>query len=100
MLNNDYGISEINMDGFQVVRGQLFSRMLEPFMSIWYSSISFNAACYSALNECAAIQLLVNSHDRRVLVKPTPSSDRDSINWSKEPDKHKCRKIECSNLMH
>ena len=68
MLNNDYGISEINMDGFQVVRGQLFSRMLEPFMSIWYSSISFNAACYSALNECAAIQLLVNSHDRRVLV--------------------------------
>lgn len=99
-MNTDYGISEISLDGFQVVRGQLFARAPEPSMSIWYSSISFNVACYSALNDCGAIQLLVHSAQRKIIVKPCPSKDRDAVNWQKTPGKHKSKKIECSKFMH
>ena len=49
---NDYGIDEISLEGFQLVHGQLFANTPEPTMSIWYSSIAFNVACYAALNDC------------------------------------------------
>ena len=99
-MNTDYGMSEISMEGFQLVRGQLFSKAQEPFMSIWYSSISFNKACYTALNDCGAIQLMVNSSQRKIIVKPCPSKDRDAINWQQISGKYKSKKIECSSFMH
>lgn len=99
-MNHDYAMSEISLDGFQLVRGQLFARTPEPSMSIWYSSISFNAACHQALNDCASIQFLVHSERRRIIIKPCPSKDQDAVNWQKASGKHKSQKIECSKFMH
>ena len=100
MISPEYGISEINLDGFQLVQGNYFGRQSSPAMSIWYSSISFNAACYQALNECNSVQVLVNGNSRCILIKPVSSSDKDALTWAVPPEKHKYRKIECSKLTH
>ena len=97
---NEYGIEEISLEGYQLVRGQLFANTPEPTMSIWYSSIAFNVACYSALNDSGAIQLRVHHTDRKIVIVPCPSKDRDAVNWQKAPDKQKSRKIECSKFAH
>jgi hypothetical protein len=38
----DFVIGDISMEGFQVVRGLYFSRILEPLLKLWNTAISFN----------------------------------------------------------
>lgn len=92
----DFVIGDINMDGFQVVRGLHFSRMLEPSLKVWNTAISFNVPAYSALNNCESVQMLVNLEQRKILVKPVPSKEPDAINWIRDPAKPKTTKMECS----
>ena len=96
MAQEDFVIGDINMDGFQVVRGRYFSRQQEPALTLWNTSISFNIAAYAALNNCESIQLLVNPDAKRILVKPSLSNDQDAINWIKDPSDPKSTKLECS----
>lgn len=99
-MQDDFNINEISLDGFQVVRGQYFSRQLEPSFTIWYSSVSFNTAAFNALNNCESISIMVNNNTRCVIIKPIPSKDRDAISWLKPPDSKKYRKLECSKFTH
>ena len=96
MAQDDFVIGDISMDGFQVVRGQYFSRQLEPALTLWHRSISFNIPAYNALNNCESVQLLVNPDGKRILVKPAPSKDSDAINWIKNLSAPKTTKLECS----
>ena len=96
MGQTDFVIGDISMDGFQVVRGLYFSRMLEPSLKLWSTAISFNTPAYSALNNCESVQMLVNLEQRKILVKPVPSKEPDSINWIRDPAKPKTTKMECS----
>lgn len=96
MAQEDFVIGDINMDGFQVVRGRYFSRQLEPALTLWNTAISFNIAAYTALNNCESIQLLVNPDTKRILIKPSLSKDQDAINWIKDPSDPKSTKLECS----
>lgn len=96
MVQDDFVIGDISMDGFQVVRGRYFSRQLEPALTLWSTSLSFNVPAYAALNNCESIQILINPEQKQILVKPAPSKDRDAINWIKDPAKPKTTKLECS----
>lgn len=73
MVQDDFVIGDISMDGFQVIRGLYFSRMMEPALTLWRTSLSFNVPAYNALNNCESVQLLVNLEKRTILVKPVPS---------------------------
>lgn len=100
MIMHDMQANEISLQGFQLVRGQMFSRQTEPAMTIWYGSASFNMACYAALNDCTSIQMLVNSDDRKILIRPCPSKDKDAVTWISDIATKKHKKLECSKLMH
>lgn len=93
---DDYAIGEINLDGFQVVKGLYFSHQITPCMAIRDTSISFNVSAYRALNCATWIHILVNQMARKILVRPMNSSEPDSINWIKDVDKLHCKPIECS----
>jgi len=99
-MQDDFNINEISLDGYQVVRGQYFSRVMEPSCSIWYSSIAFNTAAFDALNSCESVSILVNGNAKCIIVKPVPSKDRDAVNWLRTKEKQKYRKIECSKFTH
>lgn len=95
-MQEDFVIGDISMDGFQVVRGLYFSRMLEPSLTLWSTSVSFNVPAYNALNNCESVQLLVNLEKRTILIKPVPSKEPDAINWIRDPSSPKTTKMECS----
>ena len=97
-MQDEFNICEISLDGFQVVRGQYFSRQLEPLFTIWYSNISFNTAAFTALNNCESVSIMVNNKTRCVIIKPVPSKDKDAISWLKPPENQKYRKLECSRF--
>lgn len=95
-MNATFDVTDISLDGFQVVRSQYFSRLIEPAMTLWLTGIAFNVAAYSALNNCETVQILVNNKDKSILIKPVSSRDDDAVNWIKTPQKPASKKIESS----
>ncbi len=90
--------TEIDMEGFQIVSGQLFSRQLEPSMTIWSRAIAFSTTCYHELNDCASIHIMVNSREKKIAILPCPARDKDAIAWLKSAERQKSRRIECSKF--
>ncbi len=96
MTQDDFIVGDISLDGYQIVRGKYFRRLIEPYMSIWNRSIQFNVPAYTALTNCESIQLLVHPTERKVVVKPVLSKDPEAINWIRDPSNPKTTKLECS----
>lgn len=96
MKQEDFVIGDVNLDGFQVVRGHYFSRASEPSLTIRESSVTFSVSAYTALNNCEAVQILVNQEAKRILVRPINSSEPDAVTWIKDLSNPKAKAIECS----
>ncbi|HCS35971.1 MAG TPA: hypothetical protein DIW48_04630 [Sphaerochaeta sp.] len=84
MLNNESLIQNITLDGFQVVQGQLFKNERSPVMTIYTNEVAFAREAHAALNNCAAIQLLVNVGNRTIIVRPSASTDEHAIVWERQ----------------
>lgn len=99
-MQSEFNINEISLDGFQIVRGQYFSRQIEPSFTIWHNRVAFNLAALNSLNNCETISILVNNRTRCAILKPVPSKDRDAINWLRPMENEKYKKLECSRFTH
>ena len=91
-------ITEISMDGFQVVSGDMFSQSTRSGMgtcTLWKSCISFSKAAIMTLNCCERILIRVNPNDKCILLTPALSSDKDSIVWLKDTNEIQAKKIVC-----
>ena len=91
-------IKTVTLEGYQIVKGQLFSRQLEPYMTIWQNCVSFNLPCYTALNKCEFITVYVNKDEHRIMITPSMSKDSDSVRWVKNPEAPKSDHIECTHF--
>ena len=91
-------ISEVSLEGFQVVPGMMFNKANDPTMTIWYGSVAFNHICFETFNDCAAIQIRVNTKDRKIAIMPCPLKDKDAIQWHKPDQKQKSKKIDCGKF--
>ena len=94
-------INEIKLDGFQIVRSDMFikrmTRYIEPTCTIWPTSIYFSKPAVRALGSCENIRIHVNVESRKLLIIPVASTDRDAIRWSKQKNGVvEGRKIECA----
>ena len=90
---------EISMDGFQVVKGDLFQvtyRRQAITLSVWNDEISFSKAAIDALHGCERIRIEINPTNRNMLIIPVTEQDKDNVRWAKmSPDDIKPRKISC-----
>ena len=93
---DDFAISDISLDGYQIVKGNYFNRQIEPYMAFRETSISFNVSAYRTLNCVASVQIMVNQTNRRILILPVSSDDIDAIAWIKNLDNVNSQPIECA----
>lgn len=89
-------LQEVRLDGFEVVQGQLFTRQTGPAMTIRRNNISFNISAYDTLNRCESVQILVNLQRKCIVIKPSNSSDPNSIKWIKPGKTPSGTWIECT----
>jgi len=94
MINTELIISDITLDGFQVVSSQYFSRLIEPSMTLFNTAVSFSTSAINALQNCEAIQILVSEKEKGIIVCPCASKEKNAILWSK--GKHSGNRLECS----
>lgn len=89
----------VNLDGFQVVRGEFFAHTHEPAFTFNHCRVSLNTACLKQLPDVDYVQVLVNEHTKKLLVRPCPEDATDSVLWctasSIHSDNKKPKQITC-----
>lgn len=73
---------EVNLAGFQVTRGQLFSHLREPTVTFWEDRIRFNMACLRRFPQVTHIQLLIHPDQKRLIIRPCDPDAPDSLRWA------------------
>ncbi|MBO4982670.1 MAG: hypothetical protein J6D23_01305 [Clostridia bacterium] len=97
-MNFNLDLQEITLDGFQVVSSKFFGKQNGPVMSMQRKCIVFNSAAVKQLNNCEAIQIMINEAQKVVLIKPVPSHDSEAVLWNKGEKKQYAR-LECVGLV-
>ena len=69
---------------FQVVSGDMFSRIHDPVVRIGRSNIAFNAACTAKMN-CEYAEILFNPVERMMVVRPCAKDHPNAIPWTAKP---------------
>ena len=62
--------ANFNYDGFQVVRGEFFAHLFEPSITFNRCKVYLNTACIKKFPEIDYVQILVNSEDKKLAVRP------------------------------
>ena len=78
--NNE--VTEVSLAGFQVTRGELFSHIREPSITIWEDRIKFNMACLRKFPQVTHIQLLIHPEQKRLIIRPCDPDAPDALRWA------------------
>ena len=87
--------SEFSYDGYQVVRGEFFAHTREPSITFNTQKISLNTACLNRFPNVDYVQILVNPHEHKLLVRPSSEDEKDSFIWCSKGLKRKPKQITC-----
>ena len=68
--------------GFQVTKGELFSHIREPAITIWETRIKFNMACLRRFPGVTHIQILIHPEQKRLIIRPCLPDAPDSLRWA------------------
>lgn len=74
-------IDNLNLDGYQVVRGRYFANNYNPSMTISKDKISFNTACLKKFEDVTYVELLLNSVRKCIAIRPCSPDNPNAINW-------------------
>ena len=67
---------------FQVVSGEMFSRVHDPVIRITTKGITFNNSCISKLPRTGFVEFLFNPVERMVVVRPCGQDHPNAIHWT------------------
>ncbi len=74
-------ISHFDLSGYEVVRAQFFSTKLNPAMTISDGKIRFNTACLKKFEDVEYVELLLNTVEKCIAIRPCEKSNPNAICW-------------------
>lgn len=66
---------------FQVVSGDMFSRMHDPVIRITQKGITFNSSCVSRMSGVYFVEFLFNPVERMIVIRPCDETHPNAIPW-------------------
>lgn len=84
---------DFDYEGYQVVRGEYFAHIYEPSITFNRSKIYLNTASIKKLPDIDYVQILVNSEEKKLAVRPCGEEEKDSFLWC--TPKRKPKQITC-----
>lgn len=82
-------------EGYQIVRGEFFAHTYEPSFTFNANKVSVNTACIRKLPNTDYVQILVNSAEKKLAVRPCLEDEKDSMRWCSATSKRSPRQISC-----
>lgn len=76
-------MNRLDLTGYEVVRAQYFSTLRNPAMTISNGRLRFNTACLKKFENVEYVELLLNSVDRCVAIRPCEKSNPNAIHWGR-----------------
>ena len=84
---------DFDYECYQVVRGEYFAHIYEPSITFNRSKIYLNTASIKKLPDIDYVQILVNSEEKKLAVRPCGEEEKDSFLWC--TPKRKPKQITC-----
>lgn len=84
---------DFDYEGYQVVRGEYFAHIYEPSITFNRSKVYLNTASIKKLPDIDYVQILVNSEEKKLAVRPCEEEEKDSFLWC--TPKRKPKQITC-----
>ncbi len=73
--------SPFDLSGFQIVSAQLFSTSRDPALTMKDGKIRFNAACLRKFKDTEYVELLLNTVERSLAIRPCNKDNPNAIRW-------------------
>ena len=70
-----------NLSGYEIVRAQFFSTRFDPAVTISSGKIVFNTACLKKFENIEYVELLFNSVEKCIAVRPCERNSINAIKW-------------------
>ena len=67
---------DFSYDGYQVVRGEYFVHLFEPSVTFNKCKVYLNTACIKKFPEIDYVQILVNSEEKKLAVRPCSEEEK------------------------
>lgn len=85
----------LNLEGYQVVRRELFAHTREPAAIFSHCCFYVNTPCLDIFPEHDTIQVMVNREKQSLALFPCPAGQRDALLWCLRTGKRRPRRITC-----
>ena len=86
---------EFSFAGFQVVRGEFFAHTFEPSITFSGSKLYVNMACLNKLPTVEYVQILINQHTKKLVIRPCREDEKDSFRWCGNTVKRRPKQVIC-----
>ena len=73
--------SHFDLSGFQIARAQFFSTRQNPAMTLSNGKLSFNTSCLRKFENVEYVELLFNSVEQCMAIRPTAPDNPNAIKW-------------------
>lgn len=76
-------LEDPELDGYIVTRAEFFSLRDKPLMTINRNKISFNAVCLKCFEDVEFVELLINTVDKCIAIRPCDEKNPNAFRWGK-----------------
>ena len=78
--------TRLNLSGYEIVRAQFFSTLSNPAMTISNGKMRFNTACLKKFGEQEYVELLLNTVERCIAIRPCSKDNPNAVRWGRLKD--------------
>lgn len=90
---------KLDLTGYQIVRAQFFSTMTNPAMTISNGRLRFNASCLRKFDHVEYVELLLNTVQRCIAIRPCTKENPNAIRWGRLKNSRWCAtEVSCRGL--
>ena len=75
--------NRLELHGYEIVRAQYFSTLRNPAMTISNGKLRFNTACLQKFENVEYVELLLNSVNRSIAIRPCSKDNPNAIRWGR-----------------
>lgn len=78
--------TRLNLSGYEIVRAQFFSTLSNPAMTISNGKMWFNMACLKKFGDEEYVELLLNTVERCIAIRPCSKDNPNAVRWGRLKD--------------
>lgn len=78
--------SSFDLDGYEIVRAEFFTTYEKPTMKISNNRISFNTMCLKKFENVEYVELLINTVEKCIAIRPCDVDNPNAFRWGKFED--------------